>query len=288
MNVKNKYMKQLYWCDVCSNKKLDVESELEYNSYFSCYTTQQFSNHLKSKKHIANKKKIDDDSDSILCKKCNKKFSKEGYEVHKNRNERWWKLGKINNISCNNFSINTHRFSSFQDLLDWNNRPKQTRTKVGAISPITHVVRKKNNLEKHIEKELIQCNYCNGALFTSQYDTKFLDKHNTFVCGCSDEIQLKQETKFEDSSSSSEDEVEDIESIKMKIIENPDFNGAIIKNTETLDDDNDNDWVTEKPKFDDYCEECNLPINYHYSIKLMDNWNIDTCACTDSDYTDSD
>ena len=307
----NQTNKQLYWCDFCSSKKLDMENDKEYNCFFSCYTTQQYTKHLKTNKHLENKKNIEEDSESIFCKNCNKKYSKEGYEVHKKRNERWWSLGKINKISCNNFNKNTHRFSSFQELLNWDNKPKQSRTKVGSFSPITQSYRPPNGYNKEVEKELIVCDICCGALFTSYMDTKFLTKHETYICSCSDGDKVKQEAKYEKkdySSSSSEEEELDAETIKNKMTkgwdirdpktkkykwkENPDYdedvNGATIKNKIVMDENNDIEWETERPKFDEFCDTCGYGVNYTYPSKIIERWDIDTCSCPDSDDTDSD
>ena len=56
-----------------------------------------------------------------------------------------------------------------------------------------------------------------------------------------------------------------------------------IKNEIVLNDNNDIEWETERPQFDDFCNTCSLAINYTYPIKIIDKWDIRTCACTDSD-----
>lgn len=255
--------KELYWCDSCSSNKLDIKNDKEYKSFFSCYTTQQYSKHLKTNKHLENIKIIEEDSDSILCKYCNKKFSKVGYEVHKTRNKNWWRLGNIGNISCNNFIKGKQRVTSFNELTK--KKEKQQRTKVGSFSPITQSYRPPNGYNKEEENPLIVCRYCNGALFTSQYDTKFLTQHETFICNCSDEKQLEQEKQYEK---------------KEKEKLSWGTKGDIIPSTDAEVD------YTQKPYFEDNCPICYLPINleeYNYSIKILDKWNINTCGCTDID-----
>ena len=258
-------MEDIYFCDLCCIDKVDVDKEELVKTYFSCYPSLKYLKHVKTTKHLENKKNIEEDSESILCKYCNKKYSKEGYEVHKKRNEMWWKLGKIGNISCNNFVKGKQRVSSFAELTK--EKPKQHRTKVGSFSPITQSYRPPNNFYKEKEKLLIECNYCNGALFTSQYDTKFLTKHETFICTCSDEKQMEQETKYK------KKEKEEL--------------SWVTKGDITPSNDDEVDY-TEKPQLDEYCNSCGLGINYTYPIKIIEKWDIKHCECPDSDDTDSE
>ena len=140
--------KELYWCDWCFNKKLDVNSNELFNTFFGCTTQQQYVRHLQTNKHI--KSCLEGGiEEGIKCKYCNKMFSAEGYEVHCKRNESLWKLqrcGGYKQLKCNNFSSGCKRYESFEQYLIDNdpNKPKQHRTKIGQISPITNQPRKKN------------------------------------------------------------------------------------------------------------------------------------------------
>ena len=40
---------------------------------------------------------------------------------------------------------------------------------------------------------------------------------------------------------------------------------------------------TEKPTFDEFCDDCSLPINYNYSVKICKLWDIETCGCPTED-----
>ena len=83
--------KELYWCDRCFNDYVEDEEEIK-RTYFSCSSNQKWAKHLTTNKHIKNVKKVEDSSDCILCKFCNKNFSNEGYEIHKKRNTKLWTM----------------------------------------------------------------------------------------------------------------------------------------------------------------------------------------------------
>ena len=171
-------------------------------------------------------------------------------------------------MTCNNFSIGKKRYESIEAFKKSKNKPKQTRTAVGKFSPVTNTIRPPNGYGKEPKKELIICSNCNGALFTSQYDTKFLNLHDTFICLCDDNIKSKIETKYEEEEES-----------KLSWGTKGDI---------TPLDDNEVSY-TEKPQFEDLCDGCSLPINYDIPIKIINKWEIDTCACVSSEEeTDDD
>ena len=226
-------MKELYWCDCCSNKKLDMETNKLYDSFFNCNTQNNYVRHLSTAKHLETIKNIEKDSENILCKHCNINYTKEGYEVHKKRNAKLWmfkKGGALKKQKCNNFYIGSHRFESLDEQMAFSNKPKQKRTAVGKFSPVTGVVRTKNKKpqDEHVEEEFI----------------------------------------------SSEEEEEEEEAWSTK--------GDIIPSTDAEVD------YTERPQFDEFCDTCGYGVNYTYPIKIIDKWGIKTCACPDSDDTDSD
>tara|TARA_R110000868_G_C10762656_1_gene754035 strand:- start:26 stop:883 length:858 start_codon:yes stop_codon:yes gene_type:complete len=272
----------LFWCDICNVNTIDNEG-LEGVDFFSCYSSQSWIKHLKTPKHIKQQeltKSLSGDEGKV-CGECSKKFTAEGYAIHKKRNKPLWdcyKTTEIKKMTCNNFCIGKKRYESIEAYKKSLNKPIQRRTPVGKFSPITQTIRPPNGYgkEKPKPKELITCSSCKGALFTSQYDTKFLELHNTFVCKCEDDIKVKQETKIEkDDENNGYIEEKD----KYKLLDSMKEDFCLkIKNKDALNDDEVD--ITEKPIFDDICDMCSLGINYgQYPIKIINKWEIDTCAC---------
>ncbi len=243
----------LYFCDLCYIDKID-EDDNTIRNYFTCYTNQQYANHIKSKKHIKLKAKVEASEEVVKCKKCTKSFTERGYEEHEKRNKKMWEMKP--EMKCNNFTTGKHRFKSFDALKNYQLRPKQKRTPVGKFSPITNSIRppNKNNKNNIIneEEKYETCNKCNGAFNDTNYiDPEFIKKFNTFLCDCPDTpppidnkvIELKVEIK---------------KGIELTI--------------EELD-------MTEKPTFEEYCTTCGNPINYDISNNMIEKWEIETCAC---------
>ena len=255
----------LYFCDLCYIDKID-EDDNTIRNYFTCYTNQQYANHIKSKKHIKLKAKVEASEEVVKCKKCTKSFTERGYEEHEKRNKKMWEMKP--EMKCNNFTTGKHRFKSFDAMVNFKlNKPP--RTKVGKVSPITNSTRRPNitknktreyrKLEKiaeekkKLEDEKYEtCNKCNGAFNDTNYiDPEFIKKFNTFLCDCPDTpppidnkvIELKVEIK---------------KGIELTI--------------EELD-------MTEKPTFEEYCTTCGNPINYDISNNMIEKWEIETCAC---------
>ena len=154
----NQTNKQLYWCDCCSHKKLDKETNKLYTTFFNCNTQNNFVRHLDTSKHLSSVDIIENSSDKINCEWCNTNYSVEGYEHHKIRNSKLWmfkKSGALKTQRCNNFYIRNHRFESLDEQISFNNRRPQKRTEVGKISKVTGMVRTKNKkaAAEHIEIE---------------------------------------------------------------------------------------------------------------------------------------
>ena len=42
---------------------------------------------------------------------------------------------------------------------------------------------------------------------------------------------------------------------------------------------------TERPQFDECCDDCTLPVNYDIPINILNKWEIDTCLCEETDYS---
>ena len=265
----------LYWCDYCYTNTIDNEG-VEGVEYYGCYSQQAYVKHIKTPKHLKSKSLS---GEGVVCDKCSKTFTAEGYAIHKKRNKPLWecyKTREITQMTCNNFCLGKKRYESVEAYKKSLNKPKQKRTAVGKFSPITNTIRPPNGYGKEKPKELISCSNCNGALFTSQYDTKFLNLHNTFVCKCEDDVKMKQETKIEKDAENNgyideKDKYKLMDSMKEKTV-------LKIKNPDALNDDELD--FTEKPIFDDICDICYLGINYgQYPIKIINKWEIDTCAC---------
>jgi len=270
-------MRQLYWCDRCYKEIVDENDETK-RIYFSCYSNQQWASHLKSKKHLKICKEVEQaeqtqDSDNILCKYCNKNFTKEGYEIHSKRNNKLWELqnrGGYKNLKCNNFFTNTKRYETLEDYLEGvdPNRPKLKRTKVGKYSPITCSVREpnKNNktkaqTKKDYENDLEYCKSCNNILINdSNYTDKQLkDYFNKDMCECLEGEAQEQELEWESKH----------DGLKLTI--------------EEID-------YTEKPKFYDYCGDCGCGlIEEGLTKNIYITWEMDYCDCeTDSSDSDQD
>ena len=277
--------KELYWCDRCFNDYVEDEEEIK-RTYFSCSSNQKWAKHLTTNKHIKNVKKVEDSSDCILCKFCNKNFSNEGYEIHKKRNTKLWtmqKAGAYKHLKCNNFKTKNRRYESFNEYcIDIDpNKPKTRRMR-------------------------------------GRNDPKPKSKHYSLSASSNSDLPSSSESESE---SDTEEEAEeqptqeqpvlDTKTIKdkmtkqiiqkdskgkevwkggcPKMIANPNYDPNFIPPSrikdglhltiEEIDDGG-------KPQFEDYCVSCYKPINYeedNISDKMLLRWDIITCSCPDSD-----
>jgi len=261
-------MRQLYWCDKCYKEQVDENDETN-RIYFSCYSNQQWANHLKSKKHIKFCELVEKDEEKVLCKCCNKHFTKEGYEIHKQRNSKLWDLqknGGFKHLKCNNFFTKAKRYENLDDYIAGTdpNRPKLKRTKVGKYSPITCSVREPNKKPKaqpieDISNDLIMCKKCDKVLTNdSNYTDKQLkDEFNKDMCDCPDEPIEKKELEWESK------------------------NDGLKLNIDEID-------TTEKPTFYDTCLDCGKGIiQLGLTKNIYIKWEMDYCDCEDTD-SDSD
>lgn len=257
-------MRQLYWCDMCY-KDIVVENDEINRIYFSCYSNQQWASHLKSKKHQKFCIKVEDDENNIKCKYCNKDFTKEGYEIHKQRNEKLWKFkstGGFKDTKCNNFFTKAKRYESFNDYLigcaHGGSKPKVRRTPVGKISPITGVIRPPNKYGSGallLNDNYLKCLECNGYDNNSNYsDDEFVVVFNKILCSCPPPTFTKVSPPICERKK---------DSIEMTI--------------EEIDH-------TERPEFYDYCLECGCGIKDNdISSKIYDKWDMDYCECESDD-----
>ena len=108
-----------YFCDHCYK-----EDHNNIKTFFNRYGKSDYTRHLKTKKHLKQllQSKEKDDS-KMLCKECNTYFSKEGYEVHKKRNQSMWDMNPHTieqyKWTCNNFVVNGKRFGSKLHWSKW-------------------------------------------------------------------------------------------------------------------------------------------------------------------------
>ena len=109
-----------FFCDHCFK-----EDHNEIKTFFNSYSKTDYTRHIKTKKHLKQCFKVekDDNPNNMLCKECNTYFSKEGYEVHKKRNQSMWDMNewtkKELKLKCNNIVINGKRFSSINHWSKW-------------------------------------------------------------------------------------------------------------------------------------------------------------------------
>tara|TARA_R110000803_G_scaffold160854_1_gene224714 strand:- start:738 stop:1352 length:615 start_codon:yes stop_codon:yes gene_type:complete len=122
---KDQFSNKTYFCDFCSiNRTLLNDEERTCNivkEVASFDGVVHLNSHLKTAKHIKKMKELEElkeNNKAIFCKECKGWFSTEAYEIHKNRNEMFWRLsveGRLENgfKSCNNIVFNNRRFGSY-------------------------------------------------------------------------------------------------------------------------------------------------------------------------------
>jgi len=115
-------LKHKYFCDKCTKSRYGDISFCSFDKH------RDYTNHLCIAKHKRKCELIEKDENSVLCKVCNEKFSVEGYEAHKKRNERLWTLKKYignNYLTCNRFQWEEggKLFASMSDLIEQKNNP---------------------------------------------------------------------------------------------------------------------------------------------------------------------
>ena len=206
-------LKHKYFCDKCTKSRYgDI-------SFCSFDKQRDYTNHLSIAKHKRNCELIEKDENSILCKVCNEKFSVEGYEAHKKRNERLWTLKKyIGNkfLKCNRFQWdeNSRLFSSMEELVNARNnnvvssvtsKPKKLSLQErGLVNSFSYLKSNENKSieekEAEIEKELrdeetyserpdLEVCECSGSkiyyfMENNEYSQVHLKKWNMVTCNC--------------------------------------------------------------------------------------------------------
>jgi len=80
--------RELFRCDYCDIQKFDSETQTFIKLPFICGTSAQWKQHIQRPKHclniVRNKNLVDDLV--VECKHCNGIYTKEQYQIHKNRN----------------------------------------------------------------------------------------------------------------------------------------------------------------------------------------------------------
>ena len=199
MNPINK--KNKYFCDQCSKSRHGVVTFSSFDKY------RDFTNHLCIEKHVRNCKILASDPSSVHCKYCDKFFSKEGYDVHKKRNERLWSIKNIlknDYLTCNRFKWDAEGklFYSMDELIQHRNNPvvscaaakKLSLKDAGLVNTFSYL---KSNDGKSIEEAKYQerpdlelcmdcSNYSKKFYFNpdGDYSSKHLSMFQMEDCGC--------------------------------------------------------------------------------------------------------
>ena len=254
--------RQLYWCDVCSVRTIDNEGN-EGKEYYSCYSAQAWIKHIKSSKHIKQIKlneSLTVEEGGVKCEHCSKIFTAESYALHEARNKSLWDCYKTTDISkmtCNNFNVGKKRYESVEQYRESKNKPKQKRVKVGSFSPVTQTTRQPNTKGGRKKES------------TSSVTIVSDEEEDTTEQDLLEIEQIKKQF-YIDKAQRLKDK-EEIGEVK------------IIKGLELTIEEID---FTERPQFDENCDDCGLPINYDISINIINKWEIDTCACEETDDED--
>jgi len=205
-------LKHKYFCDKCTKSRYGDISFCSFDKH------RDYTNHLSIAKHKRKCELIEKDENSVLCKVCNEKFSVEGYEAHKKRNERLWKLKKYignNYLTCNRFQWEEggKLFASMSDLIEHRNNPvvshvcskkKKTLKKRGLVNNFSYLKSNENKSiqekESLVEKEetewvdtslkpsLPMCYLCKGyENDNNEYKPSHLIKWDMKICDCEEE-----------------------------------------------------------------------------------------------------
>ena len=123
------YDKKNYFCDFCNvNRTIfhDEDKRCTIENHIASFTgLVHLKSHFETKKHLKQMEELEKQKtsgDAILCKECNKYFTKEAYKIHHDRNRMFYLLiDKKGNgfISCNNFVLNNRRFASYSSLVSY-------------------------------------------------------------------------------------------------------------------------------------------------------------------------
>jgi hypothetical protein len=270
--------KQLYWCDVCSVNLVDCEGN-EGKEYYSCYSAQAWLKHIRSAKHkkqVEYHNNLTDEDSGIKCKYCSKTFTAEGYALHEERNKSLWdcyKTTEIAKMTCNNFFVGKKRYESVEEYKASKNKPKQKRVKVGSFSPVTQTTRQPNTKGGRKKQSITIISDSDEEDTTEQdlLEIEQLKKQYYIDKARKKEQQDKEEAK-------EKKKLDNNPSLKrlMESVDNIEIKPGVKLTIEEID-------YTERPHFDEYCDDCGLPINYDVPKNILNKWEIDTCCCEETD-----
>jgi len=275
--------RQLYWCDVCSVRTIDNKGN-EGKEYYSCYSAQAWIKHIKSSKHIKQIKlneSLTVEEGGVKCEHCSKIFTTESYALHEARNKSLWDCYKTTDISkmtCNNFNVGKKRYESVEQYRESKNKPKHKRVKVGSFSPVTQTTRPPNTKGGRKKES------------TSSVTIVSDEEEDTTEQDLLEIEQIKKQYYIDKARRQEQLDKEEAKE-KKKLDKNPSLKRLtetiksveIVKGLELTIEEID---FTERPQFDENCDDCGLPINYDTPINLINKWEIDTCACEETDDED--
>jgi len=276
--MNSNFNKNIYFCDHCYTEQyetLDNGKIKPYKDYFRCSTKQKWIAHCKTRKHKYNCSMIQTLEDDLIetCKHCNETMTKEAYKHHKTRNALFWAVksnSDYNKCSCNNFVLNGEakrkmRFPSIQTLSTYinmerepNGRTKRTyQKKTKQFKTFLSGEPKKEEVEENIKidiEEIIEeipefTKICKCGLPRNEpYMTKSKqEKYGIELC-----------SKFCDEDTTEEED--DLTEGDHLILD---------------------EYGTKIP-FEDYCGDCNKPINKeNYNSNLLVYLDIVVCDCED-------
>lgn len=279
--MNSNFNKNVYFCDHCYTEQyetLDNGKIKPFKEYFRCSTTQKWIAHCKTRKHKYNCSMIHTLEDELLetCKFCNETLTKEAFNHHKNRNSLFWAVksnSDYNASSCNNFILNSEgkrkiRFPSIQTLSNYINMEREPngRTKRIYQKKTKHFKTYLSNDETVVKEQAVNENIKINIEEIIEDIPEF-----TKICKCGlprNEPYMtksKQEkygielcSKFCDEDTTEDEEDEDLTEKDHLILD---------------------EYGTKLP-FEDYCGDCNKPINKEdYSINLLVYLDIVVCNC---------
>lgn len=242
--------RELFRCDYCQISKFDSETQEYVDLPFSCGTKHEWLQHISRPKHCMNVARNENLEDDLVveCKHCNGIFTKNQYEIHKNRNiVLWWSKDPIyKECSCNNFIYNGKRFETMELL-----------------------------------KVYAECRYDNGR---KKYNYIPKPKKIKSFNERGEALKKNLEEKEKKDVQPLKEKVIDSENITMSIEEEfNELNGIEEKEDPKTDLNTPPIWDSE-----DICCECGKPDNSfrEYSDQKLKNYGVSLCDCEDSEDSD--
>ena len=269
--------RELFSCDYCGIEKFNSENQEFENIPFSCYTNQQWKQHISRVKHCINierNKNLEDDL-VVECKLCNGIFTNPQYKKHKSKNLIlfWTKDPIYKDCSCNNFCYGKKRFETLQELREY--AMVKEKYSYGKDKQINYTKKEYdkaleilNDRQEH-ENKLQQIRQQNENKMRKELEEKKekekkakeqeKNRKKNLVKPIKENIQL-----------TIEDEFNTLNGIEEKVNPKTDLN--------------------EPPDFCDFCGDCGKPDNSisEYSIEKLERYNIDICDCESDEDSDSD